>query len=377
MKLDISNVYKLRNEIAFGYEEIKLKKEPNNNPWDRITATLDRIELTAEHLLAIPINSPEEIGSTSFFFVDYINHIYLLDYFIMNIAKEFIEETNITLLSDSSVFNEKESDREYLSFLRAITIAHPIDPDTRHESFTKKDILYCSFVAKNEGFADRKFDYVAIVNAVNNTIHNIGISSNQINQFISKRIEYVDEIVKAYKDFVIKRHKKHKRKYIKVASQFHTIDKYIENLSNELDTRIGNDYTEIFHFYSLIFREDLTHLKSELLDSYKIHILKLLDKMRAHLQKGIYDEELFDFTKLYFHYRDNKELSGFGYQISKLLHLNPYFKKYSSGLTEYCLKEMDKFFIEYVNLRDANNRFELCLLVNLALYSSALKQKLL
>lgn len=371
--------------------------------WDRLCATMDRLEDTLAHINKMELGNPVN-GQSAFDFYEFLNCSYVVIECIKTVVQAFGIDKSIveTIEKSQDIFGKKYSesgsDGRFFEYVRALCSVHPLCTSRQKEYLNGSKFHCCCYVIWNDrgyitSYRYDNADLIALVYATNNVspIH-IGLYVKEFENYLKKWIDSIPSVIEAKNRYVDNKFAVLRKEPMNTLDDFgDDIVGYIEYLKAEYIRRIDEPNVYILDELSVFFKIELSDKRNqEKLEKYKSAMLYALGFLHNSLQvmcfsgfdnTGIEYPDRNVESELYFELASPNTWDGafaeYSYNLEKTYMLSDtndyhYFdKQYARGL----LGEIKPLINKYVLFTNDESDEEVYVLVKLALYLEALTRK--
>ena len=336
MKLDLNPEIskRLREKINewhnFTYEKEANFKVPGKKientakAYSCICACMDRIDDLVKHCNEIEIDNVWGL-------CDIFNYGQTLIDCITRIGRVY--EASYDANGDTSSFRNstsegKGNDEKYFKYLRSLCSVHPVDT-SQHPIYQGEENEWCPYIIEGRsplarlgvygnGWEDVDFYAVVYGNDMIEINKHIPIYVAEIVNYLRKRYEYIEEIIKAVECYNQNRVGYFKRKEILRPDAFDDYFQYLSNLKLEVKVRCGEESSYIY-WIKMWQTVEHSHFKDEkmqmFLQEYKVSLKQKILDFHNYLQE-MREEDLKSPREWY-----TTSFIKDGYALSKLSYL--------------------------------------------------------
>ena len=383
----------------------KEKKGPKGvyNAWDRLCATMTRLEDTIEYVNNMELGKLEN-GQAAFGFYEFINCSYVIIECIKVVVRVYDLDYGVIdqIEKSTEVFGTKYgfggNDSRFFEYIRSLCGVHPLCTNRQSEYLRGSDFHCCAFVAwTDRGYVSSKHhngvDLIAHVYATNEQYPiDIGLYINEFEKYLSNWIECIPNVIEGKNKYVENRYELLRKEPVKVLSDFNgDCAKYFEYLKNEYVRRVDESQEYILEEYIDVFKIKLSNENNQSkLGKYKNAILYSLNFLRNSLQTMAFDgfentgieyPEKHIETDLYIELASpliyNGEFSKYSYEIQKVhdLTFNSSRHSFDKYYARRMLEKLKPLINKYVLFTNQESDEEVYVLVKIALYLESLTRK--
>ena len=298
----------LRDKINENVEYMILKYDLSNNKnhWNCICSAMDWIDVAKEN-----IDSDLIRKEFKYMWKDVYSYLSAVDIIIDGIIQihRVVFETKDTIFKENTIFknNLNKNDYEYFKHIRAVFGAHPVNID---EKGNKK---YASWITQGI-FTD--YDFAVLIydsNKDNQLSKQFGFKINEVNQFLWKYVQYLDEIYlqifKKQEEFI------NDKKKIVIKKSDSALEQ-IDILMQENEKRLNSEYYEqILKELKIIFATEIKQKGNQ------IYVLKYREILKKRIDEIYYSLQNMQYIDLKVYNDLNPKYSNkdrFGYAFGKL-----------------------------------------------------------
>jgi hypothetical protein len=377
----------------------KKYEQKATSAWDCTCAIVDRINDTTQYLNGITIEE-WKYQLCPFDFFAFVSNADVLIGCIDTLAKIY----SVDLSSedqDTSIFNEpghaeKGSDKKYFRYLRSLCVTHPINTD-RHPEYQVGKFEYCPFVTwSKEQATDDRTDLRALVYTNDNDSNEPGFDKSisiripEVIEFVGYRYGLLRKIIDGIETHQQDFEQRFRKELMKMPEDFDQYTEYLSYFKKERKKRTGNyDDYEIFDYLIQLFDMNISDERNRVLfDEYRrafriamTHEHNATQNMswKGFLNTGIEDTDGSETTllkKLFNPSPLSALSSSLSHNLNMVKHLGD--NANSRKLAHIMLKneEVQAFLANRVYLNEDLSDFELCLLINLALFKCAKEKQM-
>ena len=374
------------------------RKKKEYPTWSLVCAIMDRLDDTMDYLCSLELNTGTYRRS-AFDFFDFMAQATVIIDCIDMLAKiydvSFSEENKST-----DIFNERGkdgsgTDKKYFEYLRSLCSIHPVETSYYAKTYQDNDFESSPFVTWNDGriYSIADGDIIARVYTNKNDDYHktVNINMEKIFEYVIRRYNYLEKIISAIRDLHQLQIDSFVKTLIKAPDEFDSFVEYLINLKEEVDRRLGDDFSYEYDYVISLFQLKLSNPNNASRYQKYCNIFRYaipfehngIQNMNfdscdcngiQHPQRNI---ETTLFHELYSTNSQSDEARKYGYNIQKIGSLN-YDSGYDNKQWAYCmLEEAKPFFEKYVTFDGAQGDFEHYALVQIALYFDSLKNKCL
>lgn len=281
-KIDANQIMKFKNFIN-GNNDFVLNKYRNidgRNKWSIICSCMDWITVAVDYINSFKIKTQNE-NVMSMHVYSMISAYDIIIDSVIQLHRVFFNTKESPFQNDRTIFNEKLTDEKYFKHIRAVFGAHPINLDDIFEN--DKNKRYYASWSTTRTVSDKDVHVFLYSSVPDERAIEFGINFSQINKFVFKYYQYLDDIIKEiskqYKEYL----SHNKRQVIEKKKD---ILEQIRLLQNENKERLDNDYYGYcLDKLEMMFSAGCTYKENEeAFSEYLVQLEKVVEEIHKNLQ---------------------------------------------------------------------------------------------